>query len=74
MPCIPYKAPPVPPPPCLPPEPHSPDQVCGEACVELEGTLVLQGLHGTVDGALVGHAAVRVGGHLLQACLHKVKW
>lgn len=51
-----------------------PDKVCGEACVELEGALVPEGLHGTVNGALVGHAAVWVGCHLLQASLDKVEW
>lgn len=58
---------------CLHTRSHSPDEEGGEAGVELERPLVAQRLHGAVDGPLVGHAAVRVGGHLLQARLDKVK-
>lgn len=39
MPYIPYQEPPFRLPPPILPQPHSPDQVCGEACVELEGAL-----------------------------------
>ena len=50
-----------------------PDNVCGEASVERKGSLIPECLHGAVHGALVGHAAVRVRGHLLQTSLDEVK-
>ena len=50
-----------------------PEAVCGEAGVEFEGTLLPEGLHSTVNGALVGVAAICQLIHLLNAGLHKVE-
>jgi len=50
-----------------------PEAVCGEAGVELEGALLPEGLHSTVNGALVGVAAICQLIHLLNAGLHKVE-
>ncbi len=50
-----------------------PEAVCGETGVKLEGALLPEGLHSTVNGALVGVAAICQLIHLLNAGLHKVK-
>ncbi len=45
----------------------------GEAGVELQGAVLLEGLGHHVHGALVGHCAVRVGLHLLDLGLDVVE-
>jgi hypothetical protein len=64
--------------PCLHPWPSpmprpSPQEEGGKAGVEGERALVPQRLRRTVDGALIGHGAVGVGRHLLQARLDEVE-
>jgi hypothetical protein len=52
----------------------NPDTVDWEASVELEWTATLEGLQGTVQGPCVRILAVRIRLHLLNLCLHIVKW